>query len=140
MRAVLDSNIHVSALINPAGPPGQILDHWLEGRFDLILSAPIIGEIRRALQRPKAARHLRRDPEWIDRFLARLALVAIMVEPVAVHGVSRDEDDDPILGTALAASANYVVTGDNDLLSLGSFRSILIITPRQFLNVLASMR
>ena len=57
------------------------------------------------------------------------------VIPEAVQA-ARDPADDPILGTAVAASADYLVTGDRDLLDLGSFRGIPITTARQFLDLL----
>jgi predicted nucleic acid-binding protein len=54
----------------------------------------------------------------------------------SVAGAVRDSDDDAVLGTAIAGEADYLVTGDEDLLSLSTFRDVAIVTPRQFLAIL----
>jgi putative PIN family toxin of toxin-antitoxin system len=59
--------------------------------------------------------------------------LAQLVEPAAVpDDACRDSDDLVVLGTAVAAGAEYLVTGDNDLLDLGEFQGVGIVTPRQF--------
>ena len=136
MIAVCDANVSVSAAISPVGPSARVIDRWRAGHFDLATSPPILDEIDEVIRRTRITRYLRRSPEWITELLADLNDRAIRVEPVPIHGVCRDPKDDLVLGTALAASADYLVTGDDDLLSLGSFRGIVIVTPRQFLDIL----
>jgi len=58
VRAVLDPNVLVSALISPAGPPREIVGAWMQGRFDLVASPALLGELRDVLERPKFRRWL----------------------------------------------------------------------------------
>jgi putative PIN family toxin of toxin-antitoxin system len=136
LKAVLDTNIFVSALIGRAGPSAQILDHWVEGRFDLYISDTILSEIEEARRRPAIVRRFRRSEEWIIQFLATLREAAPVVEPVPVEAIPEDPPDNLILGTAIAARADYLVSGNDHLLALGRFEGVPIVTPRRFLEIL----
>jgi len=71
----------------------------------------------------------------VARFLTLLREQTTLVEPLALpEPVCRDADDDVVLGTAMAAGADVIVTGDKDLLVLGVYEGIRIETPRQFLE------
>ncbi len=135
MRATLDTNLYVTACISPDGPSARIIAHWRNERFDLSTSDPILTEFDEALSRERIRRFVRQPRAWIATLRHDLHHRATRVVPEAVQA-ARDPDDDPILGTAIAASADYLVIGDRDLLDLGSFRGIPIITARQFLGLL----
>lgn len=135
--AVLDANVYVSALIRPAGPPGQIIDRFLrDSAFDLLLSPAIIDETLRAFRYPKVRRCLQNgvDPAlWFEGIILLARLVAD--EQPALH-LSADPDDDKFIGAAIEGSAGYVMSGDPDLLAIGQHDGIRILTPRAFLDVL----
>ncbi len=137
LRAVLDANIYISALLRPQGPPGQIVERFLrEGAFQLILSLAIAEEVLRAFAYPKI-RKLVRGPVQAELWFEDLLVLAEMVEArseVAVVGA--DPDDDKYLAAAIDGRATYVVTGDRQFLSLREYEQVRIVTPRVFLEVL----
>jgi putative PIN family toxin of toxin-antitoxin system len=130
--AVLDTNVLVSGYITKTGTPGKILARWREGAFDLAVSPQLLAEFGRVLARPKFHRYLAGESPPTDELWS----LALVVEPEPVSAVIVDPTDDLILGTALAAAAEVVVSGDDHLLSLGTYRGVRIITPRRFLVVL----
>jgi putative PIN family toxin of toxin-antitoxin system len=136
MRVVLDTNVCISGVITPLGPPGQTLDRWQRGRFTLCLSPATLGEIDDVLGRQEVARYFRRPPAWIAGFTASLRQHVLFVEPAPVDVVRDDPPDNLVLGTAVAAFADYVVSGDRHLLALGTYRGIPIVPPRRFLDLL----
>ena len=118
MKVVLDTNVLVSGLMYPTSVPGRIVSAWREGRFDLVLSIDQLIEIGRVLAYPEIRRILRWDDETIGSFLRQLLLRAETVEPAAMAGVGlRDVADAPILGSLVAGKADWLVTGDADLIS-----------------------
>lgn len=108
---------------------------WSEGRFDLFVSIPILEEYKRALEEFG----LKKDPElvqkWINMFLAKTFIVAT---PASVRQWSRDCHDDMFIDCALASEADYLVTGDRDLLDLKGKLDLEIVTPMEFLQLLKS--
>ncbi len=136
MRGVLDTNVYVSALIKPAGLAGQILDRWQAGQFEIVLAEAILVELHDVRSRLRRRQAVVRSPEWIAALLVDLRRSAILVEPEPVRAVPDDPDDDVIVGVALAAGADAIITGDAHLLGLRSYRGIPILTPRGFLEAL----
>lgn len=137
IRAVLDGNVYLSALIQPEGPPGKVVARFLrEGAFELVLSPGIVEEVLRAFSYPKVRKYLRRgrDPgPWFEDFVLLGDMVA---GEVAVTGVCRDPEDDKYLAAALEGRAGYVVTGDRRFLDLKEYERVRIVTPRAFLDIL----
>jgi putative PIN family toxin of toxin-antitoxin system len=137
VRVVFDTNVFVSAFIQPKSPPGQLLAKLIQGDgFELVLSACILDEIRRALRHPKVRKRIKLDDDDLDLRVTMLGLLSTTVTASsdAVSGVSRDADDDAILAAAVEGCADYIVTGDQDLLAIGDYQSIRIVTPRAFLQ------
>lgn len=138
IRAVLDTNVLVSSAIKHLGKPSQIL-RQAPDRFHLVCSEFILREVAEVLGRA----HIQRKypdqvtPAQRERFVADLRLLAVMVDPQTKLGkMTRDVKDDPVLACAVDGQADYLVTGDPDLLELKEFGAIQIITPDQFLQVL----
>lgn len=130
MRATLDTSVFVSAL-NFGGLPNEILNHCQADAFTLCLSQSIVDELHRVL----------RDAfEWSEEDLAEaldpILSLAEIVESTRVIIASRDPNDDHVLACAIEAKADVIVSGDHDLLSLGTFEGIKIMNPRQFLELL----
>jgi putative PIN family toxin of toxin-antitoxin system len=127
-RVVLDTNVLVSGLAYPLGIPGRIVRAWQRGALGVVLSRYILDEMVRVLPRLS---HNERTPaeirELADRFLSN----GEIVEPGGeVDEDLRDKADRPVLGTLLASGADYLITGDKDLLVLAGKYSIL--TPAEF--------
>ncbi len=133
LRVVLDTNVLLSGIAYPASIPGKIIAAWRYGSVDVVLSGFILDELRRVLPR-LANRHLLTAVE-IEDLVDILSIQAEIVDPLPNQTPDlRDPNDLPVLGTLLAAQraggADYLVTGDKDLLAMsGSFP---IVTPAQF--------
>ncbi len=134
MRLVLDTNIIVSALLW-FGSPRKLLELFLSVDILLFTSQPILKELRDVLSRPKLRRQISRQYLGVDQLIERYSLLAIMVEPQPVPRTAPDPDDDIILATAIAAKADYLITGDKPLLSLRSHAGFKIVTVAHFLAI-----
>lgn len=136
MKAVLDANVFVSALINTRGTPKQLIDLWREEAFELLISNAILDEIGRVLRYPKiAALHKLTETE-LQTFLALLG-EEVLVAPTETLHVSLDESDNRYLECAVAGGAEYLVTGDKlHLLPIGEYQGIQIVSPAVFLAAL----
>ena len=134
MRAVLDPNVLIAALLSPAGTPAQLLSRWLAGDFELIVSDELLKELRRALGYAKLRRYISAgDAEAYVAFIASTAVIAEQ-PAVGIHH-SRDPGDDYLL--ALAESEHAVlVSGDKHLLRLAD--ELPIQTAAAFLDGLES--
>jgi len=128
IRVVLDANVLVSGLAYPKGIPGQIVNAWLTGSLAVVLSRYILDEMVRVLPRVPANR---RTPEEI-RDLAEgfLGLAQVVVPDSEIEPALRDPGDQQILGTLRASRADYLITGEKDLLALADRYPIL--TPAAF--------
>jgi uncharacterized protein len=133
MKIVLDTNVFVSGLLAPAGAPGQIVGAWLEARFDLAMSPEQLAEVGRVLAYPRIQKVLRWDEKRIEEFLRQLYVRAEMIDisTIVVH-LPSDRDDEPILATLIAARADFLVTGDRELLK--ARERYAIETPAEFIR------
>lgn len=128
MILVLDSGVWISAL-HFGGVPRRVLDYAIE-RATIALCESIAEEIRSILRRK-----FRWQVDEIEHSLADFRRdTRIVAVSGHLRGVCRDPNDDMVLECAVVAGAEFIVTGDKDLLTLGSFRNIRILTPREFLS------
>jgi len=128
VRVVLDTNILVSGLAYPASIPGRILGAWRRGGVDIVLSRYILDEMVRVLPRLK---RIKLTPAEIRDLADSFMFLTEIVEPsTELDEALRDESDQMILRTLRAARADYLVTGDKDLLALGE--RYPIVTPAAF--------
>lgn len=139
LRAVLDCNVYVRAIIRPEGPPGLIVERYLRAStFDLVMSPAIRDEVLGALAYPKVRKSLKRDVDP-DLWFEDIVLLAQMVAgDHQVTGVSEDPDDDIYIAAALEGRCPYIVSGDPDLLTIGEHEGVRMVTPRAFLTLLAA--
>ena len=128
LRVVLDTNILVSGSVYPRSTPGRILLAHKKSHLNLVLSRYILGEMVRVLPT------LRNNPFSFSEILDiadNFMLTTEVVEPAAVPDAGlRDRADEPVLGTLLSAKADYLITGDKDLLALAE--RYPIVTPAAF--------
>lgn len=136
MRAVLDTNVVISAMLIRGGREDQILRAWQRGAFELVLSPQILDEMGRALFYEKLRKARWMTEEEVVALVRSLAQEAVLVPGRVRVAVSRDPDDDKFLEAAIEARAPYVVTGDKDLLAVKTVRGVRIVTPAAFLTTL----
>ncbi|MFT3906399.1 MAG: putative toxin-antitoxin system toxin component, PIN family [Steroidobacteraceae bacterium] len=125
---VLDTNVLVSGLAYPGSVPGRIVAAWRQGGLDVVLSRHILDEMARVLPRlPRVTLTAAQIRDLADSFM----FLADVVEPSgAPDDQLRDPDDQPVLQALLASAANYLITGDKDLLALADRHPI--VTPAEF--------
>jgi uncharacterized protein len=130
-RYVFDTNVLISALLFGNSTPGRAFFTAL-AQGVILVSLPLIAELDEVLNRPKFERYVTREER--ERFLEALIREATLVEIDEVIQICRDPKDDKVLELAVSGQATYVITGDEDLLTLSPFRGIPILTPQQFVS------
>jgi len=133
MRAVIDTNILIRAVIKPDGTVGPILRRLIQGDYVLVYSHPLLAEFLEKLELPRIREKYGITDEDIADMMALLDLRGELVIPDVKVTVCRDPEDNMVIEAALAGEAPLVATGDEDLLSLGSYEEVRFITPREFL-------
>jgi len=136
IRAVLDTNTLASGIVAAGGTIAVVIDAWLvRGLYSVVLSPEILDELERTLRKPYFTQ--RQTASDIAGYLAAVrATAAIIPVTTPLPTVVRTRADNLVLATAETGGVPYVVTGDRELQNLGRYRSITILSPRQFLEVL----
>ncbi len=135
LRVVLDTNIYVSSVILSRGTPFEILEAWRNQAYILITTEAIITEIERVLRYPRIRDRYHITDEDAAQLIASLYADALVVpDSNTEHGICSDPDDDKFLACASMARADYIVTGDPDLLILKQYEKTVILKPHEFLN------
>ena len=133
MRVVIDSNLWLSGLMLPGSVPGHIVRAASTAQITAVLSEPMLQELRLAFHYRRIRPRIALSDEELERYLAELRYIAEMVDITGSSArVPRDRRDDIVLATYLASGADYLLTGDDDLLALRPDHSIL--TARGFYN------
>jgi uncharacterized protein len=135
MKVVLDTNILASGAISTTGTLGAIVDAWRNSQFKVIVSAPIVSELERTLEKPYFRRYL---PKKLSSRFLKLVQKQATVLPitVSVRGIASHSEDDMILATAVSANADYLVTGDTKLQHIRTYKGVTILSPKQFVATL----
>ena len=134
MRAILDTNVLLGALISPHGPPDVIYRAWRAARFDLVTSAVQLDELRRVSRYPKLKAILpaHRIGTMVNNMQRAIVLTTL---PPLPQGMEADDPSDTfLLAMAVAADADYLVTGDRraGMLQRGRIGRTRIVTPAVF--------
>src|SRR5437899_1788112 len=130
MRIVLDTNVIVSGLLQPKGKPAQVLALALAGAVRVCHEQRILAEYSEVLARAR----FRFDPARVREVLSKLELDGLAVEPVREPLHLPDPDDEPFLAVALAASADYVVTGNLADYPAAKRRGCAVVSPAEFME------
>ncbi len=139
MKAVLDTNVVVSGIIKEEGPAGQILRLLFQDRkFISITSLDILAEIREVLPRPKIRKYHGWTNEQLDAFVTFLYAQSVVTEGKLAVKIARDPQDDKLLACATEGTADYLVSGDEDLLQIKVYEGTQIVSPADFLDILQS--
>lgn len=139
-RAVIDTNLLISAAIAPKGLPNKLIRVWQNSKIILVISPQLIQELEEVAQRDKFKNyHLFKDQslELVNSIKASAEVIpSLTEEQLSIH--SRDLKDDKLLACAISSEADYLVTGDEDLLILkdnSKLGPLRIVTVRQFLKL-----
>ena len=134
MKVILDTSVIVSGMISAKGPPAKIITHWLNNEFILLYTKAMLAELEDVLNRAWLHERLSHIPDHIPEFLEAVKLLGQPVKGyVNTAGLIRDPFDEMFLTCAILGDADFLVSGDKDLLTLGNIQQTIILTPAQFL-------
>jgi uncharacterized protein len=132
MRVVLETNILIAAFVSPEGFASRVLDLWIEGEYDLVTSTWQIEEFRRVSRYDHVKKRV--EPHEVGTFVNALRGHALVTEDLPSIDVFPDPDDNPLIATAIAGSAQYLVSRDKgDVLDLEAVAGVRILTLRDFM-------
>ena len=131
-RAVVDTNVLISAALRAQGKPRRVLDVIRRCNGVLLFSDETYRELRSRLRRPKFDRYVSQAIRAV--YLSQLMAVSEWVSITNAKLGCRDPDDDKFLETALMGDADCIVTGDRDLLEMSPFHGISILSPSEVLR------
>jgi putative PIN family toxin of toxin-antitoxin system len=134
MRLILDTNILLSALVSPLGAPAKLLDAWERKTVTLVTSEALIEEFREVASRPFFRARLRASA--VELLAAGLRDFSFYCGNLPSGPIAPDPKDSYLLAMAQASQADFLVTGDHELLSLKQHKSTRIITPAAMIEFL----
>ena len=136
VRALLDCNVILSAIISREGPPALIVTAALRQKFELVLSPAIFAEYQRTADYPKIRKRITFSDQDLKELWLDILVLALWVAPEAAQHplVVADPSDDAYLLAAAESQADFIISGDRHLLDLGSYEGIPIISPRNFVQ------
>lgn len=131
MRVVVDTNVLVSALLVPNSRPADVLKQFRDEKWSLAISGTLIEEYGRVLRRKKFGLPL----HDVDSLLQTIEARSIRVIPSKHFDLIADDPaDNELIDVAVESKANFIVSGDSHLLSLGNFHGVSIVSPAEFLR------
>ncbi len=142
VRAVIDTNIWVSSLINPFGFPSLLKKAFAEGAFHLVISEPLIEELGEVLARPRIRDRYGITDEDIRDILSLIDELSDNVLLRNDVAICRDQDDNAVIETAIKGQAQYLITGDDDIKfdeKVASFlasHGVTVVSLSKFLSVI----
>ncbi len=144
-RIVIDTNVLISAVIAPGGFPDRIIRAWFLRHVSVLMCQELFAELEDVLRRERIARLYRLSPERRDRILHAVQFAAEWVRALdegSLPLVSRDPKDNKLLACALGGQADFIVSGDADLLVLNGHPALGetgIVSPREFVTLLGEL-
>ncbi len=137
MRLVLDTNVVASAMLW-GGTPKLLLQARRERRVELYTSTPLLAELTDILGRSKFAKKIMASLLTVDQLVDHYVELVQVVRPTPTPRIVSDPDDDVVIGTALAAKADLLVTGDRPLLSVSEYQGVRIVSVTEALELIAA--
>lgn len=139
-RVVIDTNVIVSAVLNPKGKPAAILDAIVDGELLLILSDAILEEVRHVFTYSKIENLLQKNgitQRETNTLIDTLGDMALFVPGnLELNIVEDDPADNKFVACAIEGNADFLISGDHHLTELGTYEGIQILTPDEFLSQL----
>ncbi len=133
-----DTNVFVSALLQPTGAPGRILGAWRDGEIELVACPALLRELADVLARPRLKGRLAAEEAQALVALLR-GQTELRADPIVEPGLTRDPKDDFIVALARSTRATCIVSGDRDLLDATNSQP-RVLSPAQFLEALQAGR
>lgn len=127
VKVVIDTNILISGIFW-GGKPGQILENWRKKEFDVFISVEVLQEYIEVIYR------IGKDKTITEEWRKYIVKNSTLVEITEKKSFSRDEKDDKFLWCALGGNADFIITGDDDLLVLKQVNNTKILKPMDFLR------
>ena len=137
MRLVLDTNVVASAMLW-GGTPKLLLQARRERRVELYTSTPLLAELTDILGRSKFAKKIMASLLTVDQLVDHYVELVQVVRPTPTPRIVSDPDDDVVIGTALAAKADLLVTGDRPLLLVSEYQGVRIVSVTEALELIAA--
>ncbi|MGK7956839.1 MAG: putative toxin-antitoxin system toxin component, PIN family [Crocosphaera sp.] len=132
-RVVIDTNVFISALLNPKGTPRNVIDLAIN-QYVILQSETTYEELNTRLSKKKFDKYLSQEDRF--SFLSSLRKKSLFVKISEKVTICSDADDNKFLELAVSGRAKYLITGDNDLLEINNYQNLPIITPIHFLDLL----
>lgn len=133
---MIDTNVLLAGLLW-RGPPYALLEQVRSSALTFLSSTELLAELAQVLARPKFDAILSRSNSSREQMMVQVRMLAEVTDPPPLaQPICRDPDDDALLALALAAQADMIVSGDDDLLSLANFEGIPILSPVQALRII----
>lgn len=135
IRAVIDTNLLISYLLTKGETISKLLNHWRERDFILLTSFEILAELEKALDYPHLKMRITREER--EALLTELRSAAEQVPgQIVLPPICRDPKDDKFIACAVEGNADYIISGDEDLLDLEEYQGIEIIKAWEFTTML----
>jgi len=138
MRLLLDTNVVASGLLWN-GAPAQLLESAKNNLVELCSSRILLAELARILRRDKFSKAVSASDLTVDDLVLGYVELVTLITPLEIPPtILADPDDDHVLACAIAAQADYIVSGDRHLLALEQFKNITIVTAARAVQLINS--
>jgi uncharacterized protein len=139
VRAVVDTNVLVSGLFAEAGAIAELMELWIDERFELVTSEDILSELYRVLHKPTIQDHFKPSEDDIDGYIENLREKAIVTSDLYdASRIKKDAADNKFLACAMEVGADFIVSGDRHLLEIKSYHGIEIVDAKSFVEKVKS--
>ena len=137
IRAVLDTNVFISGGTIGAGPPSQIINHWKNQDFVMVVSPQLVTEYEEVLQRPSVMKYTGLSHQETSQYIQEVKDRAYITSgSLSLNVLKDDPDDNMVLACAEEGVATHLVTGNTKHFPFGNYKDIKIVSPREFLTFL----
>ena len=141
VKAVIDTNVLVSGLFAEAGAVAELMDLWIDERFEIVTSEDILSELYRVLHKPAIQEHFKPSEDDITEHINLLREKASITSGrYRTARIKKDPTDDKFLACGLETGADYIVSGDRHLLEIKSYQGIQIVNARTFVKKMKGKR
>lgn len=133
-KVVLDTNALISGLLW-GGNESTIIERAEKREIQLFISPKILKELEGVLKREKFTKRLEDKEYTVEKAVTKIALIATLIEPnINISEIKEDPDDNRVLECAVSVDVDFIISGDNHLLSLKRYSGIAIITASEFIK------
>jgi putative PIN family toxin of toxin-antitoxin system len=134
-KAVVDTNVLVSGLFAETGAVAELMELWIDERFELVTSEEILSELFRVLHKPTIQEHFKPAEDDIIEYIDTIREKAVITADLyRTDRITKDPTDNKFLACALESKADYVVSGDKHLREIKHFHGVKIIDVKAFVE------